>query len=703
MTALRALLEPRSIAIVGATDASRQGRATYDNLRQQGYQGEIYLVNPRYTTLFDRPCYPSVLAVPGPIDVVVSAIGAGRSVGVLEESVQVGAKGAVVFADGFREAGPDGAQRQAQIQALATSAGLAICGPNCMGLVNTGRGLSLWMGTLNRPVPAGTIAAVAQSGTVGIALLNNQRGLRFSHLISSGNEAVTSSAAYLEHLVEDPGVAVLVNHLETLNEPHRYLRMLDRAADLGKPVVILKSGRSEQGGRVVAGHTGRVAGSDLVAAALLREHGAILVDSLDELVETTYLLAHAGRPRGYRIGFVSISGGYSGLTADLAAQAGLACPPTVERPGQAPLPNFVDAWGNGDMAHLPEVLDGFAQAPNIDAVGVVFHLSTDPLSGSPEFGRFMTRAVAETAARHPKPLIWLTPSAGSADAVAMQTLDEAGVPYLLGLPQGVAALAHATAHATRQAGPATVVGSDDGHHDAAHAGHPGPGHVLTENQSKAWLAARGIPLPKRALAHSEEDAAAATRRIGYPLVLKKQVQGVQHKTGKGYVRLGICDERAVRRTYRDLMALDEHDSGVVTTEGVLIEEQVAGGVELMVSVVAEAAFGPIVYLGYGGLTSELSERKAVRLAPLDLTRAASMLAEIGLVPVLRRAWGADAERVAGDLAGVLVRLSELGAANGQQAPSLIEINPLIVSLAGGRVVVADALVQLAGDPAGGGV
>jgi acyl-CoA synthetase (NDP forming) len=713
MTAVDALLKPRSVAIVGATEASRQGRATYDNLRLQGFTGSIWPVNPRYDTLFGQRCYPSVLALPSPPDVVVSAIGAGRSVEVLAESARAGARGAVIFADGFLESGPDGAQRQARVREIAEGAGLAVCGPNCMGLIDVTASLPLWMGTLNRPVPRGEIAVVAQSGTVAIALLNNERGLRFSHVISSGNEAVTSSAAFLQYLVDDPAVSILVNHLETLNEPRRYLRALERAVELGKPVVVLKSGRSEQAGRVIAGHTGQVAGADTVARAVLREHGAILVETLDELVETVHLLSQPRRPRGRRFGFVSISGGYSGLTADLAAQAGLACPPTVEN-GPSSLPNFVDAWGNGDMAHLPQVLDAFAQSPSVDSVAVVFHLSADPVTGSPEFGRFMTRSVADTAARHPKPMVWITPSARSSDPVAMQTLAEAGVPCLLGLRDGIAALANVTGGRTSPPGPLSGAEKGrggglelpyeqpgavaDGAPDSPSPAHGGGGRgegapLLTERRSKDWLEARGIVVPRRVLVRSEDEAATAARSVGTPVVLKKQVRGVEHKAGRGYVRLGIGDEHAAREAYRELMVLDD-DLPADAVEGVLVEEQIAGALELMVSLTADASFGPVVYLGFGGLASELSPKRAIRLAPVDADGARGMLDNLGLTPLLRRVWGDRSGRVAESIAEAVAGVSRLASADDGDAPTLVEINPLMVTLDGRRAVAADALVQL---------
>ncbi|MFN8636118.1 MAG: acetate--CoA ligase family protein [Chloroflexota bacterium] len=710
MSAVQTLLKPSSVAIVGATEASRQGRATYDNLRLQGYAGTIWLVNPRYQELFGQRCYPSVLALPSSPDVVVSAIGAGRSVDVLQESAEAGARGAVIFADGFLESGPDGAQRQARVQAIAESSGLAVCGPNCMGLIDVGASLPLWMGTLNRPIPRGEIAVVAQSGTVAIALLNNERGLRFSHVISSGNEAVTSSAAFLEHLVEDPGVSILVNHLESLNEPRRYLRALKRATVLGKPVVVLKSGRSEQAGRVIAGHTGQVAGADAVARSVLREHGAILVETLDELTETVYLLSQPKRPRGRRLGFVSISGGYSGLTADLAAQLGLECPPTVEH-GSATLPNFVDAWGNGDMAHLPEVLDAFAQSPSVDSVAVVFHLNADPVTGSPEFSRFMTRSVAETAARYSKPIVWLAPSARSGDPVAMRTLDEAGVPCLLGLRDGLTALGHVTkTTGPLQAGAmncaptrptavrARCIAPPVETRTATSVDTPAlTSDVLTECQSKDWLEARGVSVARRALVRSEEEAARAATSVGLPVVLKKQVRGVEHKASRGYVRLGISSADAARQAYRDLMALDDGLLPEDAVEGVLVEEQIAGALELMVSLVADASFGPVVYLGYGGLTSELAARRAIRLAPVDEPGVRGMRDELGLAPLLDRLWGERSDAVADAIGQAVKGVSQLAVAEDGNVPTLVEVNPLMVSLDGRRVVAADALVQVSAE------
>ena len=285
--AIESLLRPRSIAIVGASDKIGPGYNAWGALAAVGYAGKVHLVNPSRSELFGQPCYASLAAVPGDVDAVFIAVEADKVLDVARAAAAKRAGGLAILSSGFNEAGEHGAALQNALALLAAEHDLCVCGPNCLGLLNFADRTALFGTSLPGELVQGGVAAVVQSGSIGIALLNAARGIGLSHLITSGNEAVTTVADYLAALIGDGRVNTLVVFLEELRKPHAFIAACRRARALGKPVVVLKSGRSERGRQAVTAHTGAIAGSTEVGDAALRAAGAIQVFSLDELIETT--------------------------------------------------------------------------------------------------------------------------------------------------------------------------------------------------------------------------------------------------------------------------------------------------------------------------------------------------------------------------------------------------------------------------------
>jgi acyl-CoA synthetase (NDP forming) len=291
------LLRPGSIAIVGASDKIGPGFNAWNALKTLGYDGAIHLVNPGRRELLGLPCHASLLEVPGTVDAVFIAVQAEKVADVAREAAAKGAGGLAVLSSGFTEAGERGADMQRSLAALARAHDMAVCGPNCLGFLNFADRTALFGTSLPGELPVGRTAAIVQSGSIGIALLNAARGLGLSHLITSGNEAVTTVADYLAALVDAPTVETFVVFLEQLRQPRAFIAACQRARTLGKPVIVLKSGRTGKGRQAVAAHTGAVAGSVEASEAALRAAGVIQVFSLDELIETAVAFSALPAPR----------------------------------------------------------------------------------------------------------------------------------------------------------------------------------------------------------------------------------------------------------------------------------------------------------------------------------------------------------------------------------------------------------------------
>src|SRR5216684_737421 len=376
---LEALFKPRSIAVIGASEKPTIGRRLIASLDRIGFSGAIFPINPGYSTVSGRRCYASIAELPEAPDVAVFCVGHARILDPFLAAAERGVQGAVIYDGGFAERGEDGRRLQSRIEAICREVGIALCGPNCMGVLNPHDRSTTYLQELRDPAGlAGNVGIVSQSGAVCISLLTDVRRFGFSHVVSSGNEAVLAAADYLEYLVEDPRTEAIGAFIETIRQPDRFIAALDRAAALGKPVVVLKVGRGERTRRAVPTHTGGTAGEPGAVSELLRAHHAIEVSDLGEFTELLAAAQGMKRPAGRRIGVVTSSGGLAELILDSAASADLELPP-LSAAAKAEIEsrigfvtgdgNPLDAWGNGTfVANLPHALSVFERSPDHDIV-----------------------------------------------------------------------------------------------------------------------------------------------------------------------------------------------------------------------------------------------------------------------------------------------------------------------------------------------
>lgn len=651
MHALEALFRWQAIAVVGASESSSYGAGPFRALREVGFDGRYYPVNPRRAEVHGVPAYPDVRSLPDRIDIGVLAIGRDLVLDAVAACADQGARGVVVISAGFGEADARGAELQAELTALARERSVLLVGPNCFGLASLVNRVAACTATGLANLRRGNVGVVSHSG----GLLNEvisfgaARRVGFSHLISTGNEAGITASDVLDFLVDDPSTQVILAVLETVRAPAAFVAAAERAVAARKPLVVLKLGASERAARSAMTHTGALAGSDEVYSALFRQKGVTRVADIDELIEVGSLFSGAidvlrRRPLE-RAAVIEISGGGSGLVSDSAAAAGVELPEpsseTVARLSPA-MPRGIDvnnpldtglSWGVPHMASLyPLALDALAEQPDVD---VIISRYTVPRDGPLGPLRERLSEMHTARAAHPDRLYAVLSRTSDRFSDEWATaIGEEDLVFLQGYGRGMRALGSLArysrflgrrlkAQAQPQARPGLVNARPDG------------GPMLNEVQSKDLLRQAGLPVIETTLARTADEAVAQAATFGYPVVLKVVSPDIVHKSDAGGVRLGLGDEAAVRTAFADLKEV----ARTVAFLGVAVQPMAATGVELALGGHRDPQFGPVVLFGLGGVFVEVLRDVALRVAPLSGLDAADMLDEIRGRPLLDGARG----------------------------------------------------------------
>ena len=456
---LEALFRPKSIAVVGASDKPRIGRRLIASLDCIGFTGPIFPINPNYSTVSGRRCYSSIAELPEAPDLALFCVGHARVLDAYLAAAERGVKGAVIYDGGFAERGEEGRRLQTQIVGICRDAGIALCGPNCMGVLSPHNCSTTYLQELRDPSGlAGNVGIVSESGAFCVSLLTDVRRFGFSHVVSSGNEAVLVAADYLEYLVEDPHTKVIGCFIETVRDPERFVGALDRAAALEKPVVVLKVGRTERTRRAITTHTGGLTGEPGFVSELLRAHRATEVSDLVEFTEGLAAFQGARRPAGRRIGVITSSGGLAELILDIAASADLQLPPLsaaaraeIERQigfvtGDG---NPLDAWGNGTFAaNLPHALSVLDASADHDIIVFCRDNSDDQPFDTPELAWTYLELFTRAAASSSKPHYLLHTRPGVMNQAQVAHLRAAGIAVVGGIREGLGAIDRLARYAT---------------------------------------------------------------------------------------------------------------------------------------------------------------------------------------------------------------------------------------------------------------
>ena len=691
------LVKPRSVAIVGATDRGGPGRAVMESLGAIGFTGAIYPVNPNYPTVLNVKCYPSLMELPEAPDMVVFSIRNPLIPEQMRLAVRRGARAAVIYDSGFAELGGDGAKLQDEIAGLARESGMAVCGPNCMGILNPPARVTTYKQNIINPAAiVGNVGVVSQSGSVCIALLSDLRRFGISLSVSAGNEAVTRTVDYLDYLIDDPNTKAIATFTETVREPERYVEALDRAADAGKPVVVIKVGRTERTQRAITSHTGGLAGSSRVFSELLRAHRAIEVNDLDEMTEVLAVCQGERWPRGRGISVVTGSGGLSELILDNATACGLDLPPlSTEERAEAERVigritgdgNPFDAWGNGNYAvNIPHALSVAANSPRIHSVLYCADTSNDPVIGSPARVFENVDMLAKAAGASDKPHYLLSTRSGVMNRKQIEGMRDAGLVVVGGTRAGLGALDRIGRWSVglskvrvSAAAPPKIRLTDE---------LKGGRRTINEHDAKRLLAAYGIPVTREQRVSTAAEAVAAARTLGYPVVLKALSDDIAHKTELGLVAVNLKDEAELARAHAQLSELLAKMESRPADATFLVQEFVAGGLEVFAGVSRDPDFGLTLAFGLGGVAIEVIRDFALRMLPLRDGDAEAMIAETrgaALLGAHRRGEAADVK----SLAALLYALGDFAWHNAQIIAE-IDLNPIKVHARGS--IVVDALI-----------
>jgi acyl-CoA synthetase (NDP forming) len=691
---MRRLFRSRSVAVVGAKDSSTMAVGVLEAMARIGADGPVHPVHRSGGTALGRPAARSCQEIGEPVDLALVVVPAEATADVIADVGAAGIPGAVVFSSGWAESGADGRARQDQLAADARRLGITVVGPNCLGFANFIRPACGWVSSVPKSLRTGPVAVLSQSGGMGNAAVDlaTEYGVGLSHVITTGNEAMLSTTDVLGYLVEDDDTAVIAVFAEQIRNARRFAAIADRARRLGKAIVVLKAGRSEISARNAISHTGSLVGNDRVIDAAFAQYGVIRVDSLEELILTSGLIARTGPLSAPGVAVISISGGSCDIVADQAERIGLPLPSfdgeaaaAIRQivPSFATVQNPLDLTGGSRGDEFARVLQ---VADKLDAVGAVAVLTNVPPypSGKDATLDRLLGTVADGVASIAKPAVLLSQTVAHLNGYGRAAVARAGVPVSLpGLHLGTQALANLSrwsSHLLAAPRPADPPAID------LSVASLGAG-VLSEWESRRLLTPAGVPFVAAELAHSEQDAVDAAVRIGCPVAVKLVSPDVPHKSDVGAVRLGVDGIAEVRAAYRAVLAATPAAARV---EGVLVAPMRLGGLELLIGVDRDPDWGPVLVVGLGGLWVEVLGDTATRVLPVSEAEVEGMLAELQGAALLR---GARGQRPA-DIAAVVAAVAAVASAAYALGDRLatLEVNPLRVD--GAAVEALDALVVL---------
>ena len=699
---LRALFEPSSVAIVGATErAGAVGRVLIENMLAAGYKGRLYAVNPRHRKVLGVDCYASISALPQPVDLVVIATPPATVAGAIENAGRAGIKFAVVITAGFSEAGAAGAALERALLETAHKYSVRLVGPNCLGIMRPELGLNATFG--RGSVQSGSLGLISQSGAMCTALLDWARpnNVGFSSVVSLGGSADIDFGEIVDYLMYDSRTEHILLYVEGVRDARRFVGAL-RAAARAKPVIVIKAGRHPTGVRAAVSHTGALVGADDVFEAALRRTGAVRVTTIGQLVAAAQALSSRVRPRGERLAVVTNGGGPGVLAADRAADLGLPladlAAATIETLKLTLPPNWshgnpIDLIGDADSARYAAAVRACLEDPGVDGVLVI--LTPQAMTSPTE----VARAVAACARQSDKPLLatWM----GEEQVIEGRAVFQAqGIPVFRTPEPAVEMFAHVSSFYRNQRmlmqtpGPLSEQEPPDLAAARALIESSLEAHVkvLSSADSRALLSAFRIPVVRTVRVHSTQEAVRAAEQLGFPVVLKIDSPDITHKTDVGGVRLNLLDAQAVAAAYDNMLETIRRARPEARLDGATVEAMLKreNGRELMIGVVTDPVFGPAITFGAGGTAVEVHADRAVGLPPLNSFLVSEMIRSTRVHKLLGPFRGmppADMRAIE----YVLLRISEMVC----ELPWIreVDVNPLLADESG--AIAADARIVIA--------
>lgn len=696
---LDSFFSPDSIALIGASrDLEKIPGRLLSMLRKNEFPGKLYPINPNYGDIDGLKCFATIAEVGQPIDLAIIIIPARAVLGALEQCAAAGVKNAVIISSGFAEEGSDSAAMQDAIAELAKKTGMRISGPNAEGFYSQiQRVAATFSPTVdikpNEPKLVASrrrIGIVAQSGGIGFAIYHRAKalGIALSYVVSAGNESDLGAGEFLEFMVQDASTDVILLFIEGIRDVDKFLAAARRAAEIGKPVIVTKVGRSGAGERAAASHTASMAGWSAAYDAVFAKYGFVISNDLDEAVTIAAVLTTNPMPKGDRVAVLTVSGGAGIWGADTVSMQGLQVP-ELSAPIQAEIAKLLPSYGatrnpidvtaqgvhSGGLQKSIDLLDA---SDEVDAILVVLSLSSD------------TRMPFKQAELKPvldaqnKPIVFYSYTLPS--HFARTQLAASGAVVLSGLTHVGVALRQMVARSKFKMAPEVAIAATPPRDLSAHL----KAASLSEADSKALLRDAGIALPDEVLVTEKGALDGAIARVGFPLVVKIQSRDIPHKSEVGGVRVNIATKGEVFLAYEALLDNARRHRPDAAIQGVLVGPMAKKGVEIIIGTMCDATFGAMIMVGLGGITTELFRDVIYRPAPVSADEAAAMLGELKAAPLLNGFRGAAKADVAA-LAQLIAQVSLLAAQHRAQIAE-IEINPVLVHPQGQGVTVVDALV-----------
>ena len=700
MASIHTMLNPRSLAIVGATPRQQYGgRMLAAALRMKG-RVNVYAVNPKYDEILGVKSYKSITDLPETPDVVAVVVPYNHVLSTLKEAHAKGTRAAIVISAGFAERGlNDRAGLQEEVATFARESGLRISGPNCLGLANIRD--DIWLTSSSRQMTGvnGKVGLVCQSGATlfGPFLARAaDSGMGLSYVVSTGNEADLDFADFARYLLDDAGTTVIAGFVEGFKDAAKFIEVAKLAAERGKPMVLIKIGRSDLGKRAASSHTAALTGSDALYDAICKQYGVIRVPSYDDLLEVAQLMAQSRKPKQPGIAVVSHSGGICSLTADMCGQQGLDLPVLSDKArgvidgilkGFGWAANPADVTGKANSDFFPAIMEAMLNEPGVGTLAIA--------SAGKEQQADQIIALREKTEKNVA-YMWT----GTRDANAsLSKLKAAGVPLFYtpdSLARGLRHLIdyHAWHEKRMKHGFAGAPAISAAQKDTLAKLQGLKRSALSESESKQLIAAWGVPVSLEVCAKDAEVAVKAAEKLGFPVVLKADSPDIPHKTEAGVVRLNLQNAVEVRAAHGAILDNAKKYAPHAILNGVLVQEMVTGGVEVIIGVSYDPQLGPTLLFGTGGVMVEVYQDVAMRHCPITPAEAHEMILEVKGAKLLQGFRGKPACDIDA-LADVLVKVSHLAVhLNGQLAE--LDINPLLVLPKGQGVKAVDALVAFKG-------
>ncbi len=694
---LEMFTNPRGVAVIGASPTpGKLGHAVLQNIIQYGYKGQVYPINPKASEILGLKSYPSVVDVPGPVDLAVVLIPAQAVPGVIEACGQKGVTGAVIISAGFREVGREGRQLEKELIEVARRNGVRLIGPNVLGIIDTTIGLNA---SFAAGMPRkGQIAFMSQSGALCTSILDIAlgQGIGFSRFYSIGNKADLNEIDFLRAWAEDPETKVIAAYLEGITNGSEFVQVARKVTRM-KPVVSIKSGTTSAGSRAASSHTGTLAGSEKAYDAAYKQAGVVRAGSVQDLFDYAQAFARQPLPENDAVAVVTNAGGPGIMASDAIERSGMrlaSLTPEIQQKLRAALPaaasvvNPLDVLGDAPADRYALAIEAALSDPNVGVVLVV--LTPQTATQIPE----TARVLGELARKYKKPT-FAAFMGDQAIRPSLEILAEYSVPNYQVPERAVAAITAMWHHHH-------WLNTPEPSYEALEVDRPRVRQVIDkvraegratagDTEAKDILAAYGVPLPKSTLAKDADEAVAAAQAIGYPVVMKIASPDILHKTDIGGVKLNLNSESDVRDAFDLIYYRATRHMPEATIWGCQVQQMVKGGKEVIIGMNRDPQFGPLLMFGLGGVYVEALKDVTFRVAPIDRRDAREMLSEIRAYKLLRGVRGekpSDLEAIA----DTLVQVSQLAT----DFPEIVEldINPLLVFSAGQGVLGLDMRLAL---------